>query len=68
VLYQHICKEDTLYYQIPKAYFFELFSEQYDVGNFFLENGFLFILQWSQIEFIGTEIAKIFQTALSMSE
>jgi CBS domain-containing protein len=39
VLYSHSCQEDTLYYKIPKKIFFELFSEQSSVHQFFIDAG-----------------------------
>ncbi|MDC9715298.1 MAG: putative nucleotidyltransferase substrate binding domain-containing protein [Gammaproteobacteria bacterium] len=37
LLYTHSCQEDTLYYRIDKKYFYELFSDNAVVENFFLD-------------------------------
>ena len=37
VLYSHSCQEDVLYYRIPKKTFFEIFSEDVGVNNFFAD-------------------------------
>ncbi|CAC9996586.1 Predicted signal-transduction protein containing cAMP-binding and CBS domains [uncultured Gammaproteobacteria bacterium] len=37
LLYTHSCQEDTLYYRIDKKYFYELFSGNAVVENFFVD-------------------------------
>lgn len=37
LLYTHSCQEDTLYYRIGKKYFFDLFSDNIIINNFFVD-------------------------------
>lgn len=40
IIHTHSCKEDTLYYRIPKQIFFEMFADTKAINNFFIDANF----------------------------